>query len=368
MIQKVDTAYFELQGSYYEIGRQMAKLLADKQMQAPPAFRFIEEEIKNALAMINQYCPDLMEELRGYCDESGTTLQDNFYLWLTYLVPRCSSFTLLPEHTVNGHTLLARNYEFSAEMEDFHVYRVAPEGKYAHIGGSLLEFGRSEGINECGLALSMSSCGFPVSNIPEMRAPAIRGLNFCAVLRTVLENCSSVDEALDTLMKLPIGYNLNLILADRKKNIALFETMNGEKAVQRGGRADEPTFLCATNHIAIESFKDRESMGMRNSLVRLETIRKFVKGNDKMTEQQLRDFLLAKYPNGMTCWYYKDFFGTVKSIVMDVDDGRFSICWGGRAENCWEDFYVDKKVGNRNRNITIIHEQGNKEFFEFIPF
>jgi hypothetical protein len=52
---------------------------------------------------------------------------------------------------------------------------------------------------------------------------------------------------------------------------------------------------------------------------------------------------------------------------MDVKEGRFSICWGGRAENGWEDYYVDQKVGNRSREIEVQNEPGMKEFFDFIP-
>ena len=366
-MQKVNTAYYELEGTHYEIGRQMARLLGKEALHGSPLEHISEEELERALALYDTYCPGLTDELRGFSDETGVPIHDNVYTWMTYLIPRCSSIALLPLHTENGHTLLARNYEFSIEQEDFHVYRIAPKGKYAHVGGSLIEFGRSEGINECGLAVSMSSCGFPVSNIPAMRAPAIRGLNFFAVLRTLLENCKDVAEALELVQKMPIAYNINLMMADRKQRLALVETMNGEMAIQTGGGEKEPSFLCATNHIAIESFQDREPMAMRNSLVRYDTLRKFVQSSNQISEQQIKDFLLSKYPEGMTAWYYNDWFGTVKSVVMDVNEGRFSICWGGRAENGWEDYYVEQKKGNCTREIEIVNEPGYKEFFEVIP-
>ncbi len=372
MMQKVKTAYYELEGTHYEIGRQMAALLGKEALHAAPIEHITDKDIDDALALYDTYCPGLMEELRGFSEENGISLRDNLYTWMTYLVPRCSSIALLPQHTENGHTLLARNYEFSIDEEDFHVYRIAPKGKYAHVGGSLIEFGRTEGINECGLAVSMSSCGFPVSNIPAMRAPAIRGLNFFAVLRTLLDNCKDVSEALEMVKRIPIAFNINLIMADRSNCIALVETMNGEMAIRTAGGEKEdsfkePSFLCATNHIAIEAFQDREPMAMRNSLVRYDTLRSFVHSTDKISEPQLKAFLLTKYPEGMTAWYFSDWFGTVKSVVMDVNEGRFSICWGGRAENGWEDFYVNQKLGNHSKEIEVQNEPGNKEFFEFIP-
>lgn len=365
-MQKVKTAYYELKGSHYEIGRQMAKLLGREALHMVPPEQFTKEEVARAFDLFNQYCPGITDELRGFSDETGVPIQENAYTWMTYLIPRCSNLALLPVHTENGHTLIARNYEFGIDEEDFHVYRVAPEGKYAHIGGSLLEFGRSEGINECGLAISMSSCGFPVSNLPFMRAPAIRGLTFYAVLRTLLDQCKDVPEALDKLKNMPIAYNINLVMADRNQNIALVETMNGEMAVQLGGHPGEPTFLSATNHIAIPSFQNRENMAMRNSVVRYDRIQNFVKGTEKLKEQQIKDFLLTKYPDGLTSWFYEDRFGTVKSVVMDVNEGRFSICWGGRADNGWNDYYINKKIGNTTDEISVCPEIGNKEFFELV--
>ncbi|GMQ56246.1 hypothetical protein AN1V17_06390 [Vallitalea sediminicola] len=59
-----------------------------------------------------------------------------------------------------------------------------------------MQFGRSEGINECGLMVGQTSCGMPVGNMEMMRKPAISGLQFWAVIRSLLENCKDVDEAL----------------------------------------------------------------------------------------------------------------------------------------------------------------------------
>jgi hypothetical protein len=106
---------------------------------------------------------------------------------------------------------------------------------------------------------------------------------------------------------------------------------------------------------------------MRNSLVRYNAIKNFIKGTEKISEQQIKDFLLTKYPDGMTAWYYKDYFGTVKSVIMDVTKGSFSICWGGRNENGWDEYHINKKTGNREKEISIIHEQSKKEFFEILP-
>ena len=64
-----------------------------------------------------------------------------------------------------------RNYEFNHEAEDFALIRTNVAGRNTHMGTGVLHFGRDDGFNEHGLAVTMSSCGFPVGPIPYMRAP-----------------------------------------------------------------------------------------------------------------------------------------------------------------------------------------------------
>ena len=49
-----------------------------------------------------------------------------------------------------------------------------------------MQFGRGEGMNECGLAISQSACGRPVNDYQGGK-PKVIGLQFWAVVRTLLE-------------------------------------------------------------------------------------------------------------------------------------------------------------------------------------
>ena len=57
----------------------------------------------------------------------------------------CSHLALLPSKSSNGHPLIARNYEFNDELEDFQLIKTSVEGKYTHMGTSVLSFGREIG-------------------------------------------------------------------------------------------------------------------------------------------------------------------------------------------------------------------------------
>ncbi len=355
--------YFELKGTHYEVGHQLGELLGRKRMVLNKRTVFTEEEFAAAMTLYDAYCPGLCEEMRGYADAVGVKVERLLYAFMTYLRPRCSQIALLPPLTVNGHVILARSYEFAPRMEDRHVFQTEVEGKHAHIGGSVVEFGRSEGMNECGLGVSMSSCGFPVSNLKKMRAPAIPGLQFWAVVRAILENCKDVEAAVEYAKNVPIAYNINLLLADKGGHAALIETLDGRFAMRRIGADSEKKYLHSTNHALIEELIACEPLVMHNSRVRYERIRQFLEAKKSRAEEEVKRLLLTEYPEGLNCHFYQEVFGTIKSVFMDLNEGRFTICWGGLAENGWKDYEIKKTIGNHKETLRLQEAQAPPDFF-----
>ncbi|HOO29073.1 MAG TPA: C45 family autoproteolytic acyltransferase/hydrolase, partial [Lachnospiraceae bacterium] len=336
-----------------------------KMYRPAPAF-FTDEMDKEALQLYQTFCPGIIEELKGFSEESNIPMREMSYEWMTYLVPGCCGICLPGSRMSDGHTRILRSYEFGIEEEDLTVCRTSIPGKYTHIGTTIATFGRGEGINEHGLAVAQSSCGFPVSNLPQMRRPAIKGLQFWAVIRTLLENCKSVDEALEMLKDMPIAYNINLYLADSSGMTALYETMNGAAAFEKSP-GDKKDCLFGTNHIVIKSFQNREPAAMRNSVLRYERIREFLQETGTKTEEECRAFLLKKYPKGPSACYYDEWFGTIRSAVLDTKEKRFSICWFGREENGWEDYFADQELQVCEKEKTLVREKAERGFFEVIP-
>ena len=358
--------YLNFEGTHREIGKQIAEKTGTLPAIGAPAF-FSDEEAGRALRLYDTYCPGLKEELEGYSEESGIRVMDMAFSWMTYLIPGCSGLALPASRMADGRSRLARNYEFNPDLEDLTVVRTKARGKYAHIAGSTATFGRTEGINECGLAVSMSSCGLPVGNMEGMRRPEIRGLQFWAVIRSLLENSRNTEEALQMALIMPIAYNINLYLIDETGDAVLLETMNGQKSYERIARASERNFFCGTNHIVITSFQYMEPVAMRNSVTRLEKLHQFALEHSPCSEGEIRDFLLKEYPAGPTVRYYNEFFGTIKSVVMDPAERRYSICWFGEEKNGWEDFCVSRPLQEKVLEKTLNRGEAGKEFFEIIP-
>lgn len=361
---KQKVGYYELEGTYREIGGKIAAWTRTRPQNYPVPQSFTKREFEEAFRLYDTYCPGIREEVEGFSEGSGIPVEHIAFSWMTYLVPRCCGLILTGKKTNDHHTKLARSYEFDVESEDFRIYRTAPAGKYAHLSGSIADFGRTEGINEKGLAVSMSSCGLPVSNLPYMRAPKIKGLQFWAAIRCLLENCSDVKEALELVMTLPIAYNLNLYLADADGRAALFETFDGEKAFRQIDPEDKKQSLCGTNHILLERLLPQEPFAMKNSIVRQRRLQEFAESKDSLTEKEIREFLLRKYPDGMTSYYYEDGFGTIKSVILDTAEQRYSICWLGQQEHGWTDYFLSQKIENHETELNVITEKAEPSFFE----
>ena len=370
-MNQYNARYVDLKGTHYEIGNKLgrwaAEIPAQKEFfQTFGVNRMNSRDDLFAQELLEKWCPGMNEEICGFADALGIPPLQASYYAMTCLEPRCSQLVLSPGLTKNRHLLLGRNYEFSPMFEDFILARTSVQGKYAHIGTTVSQLGRDEGLNECGLAVSMTSCGFPVGALKKMRKPALRGLQFWAVIRTLLENCQDVVEALAFLDGMPIASNMNLMLVDKTGHAALAETLDGRMAVKQIDLNDGQQYLHATNHALLSEIKPFEPLAMRHSIQRYETIRRYLDYAKDITIEDLKAFLLREYPDGVCCHYYEDFFGTTKSVIMDIDDGKIDLCWGGNMQNGWRSFFVNQPVDESTHPVVMVNKQAEPGLYDFI--
>lgn len=360
-MQTIQTHTLNLVGSSYEIGCCLGKMVAEilplKTAHTSGMAGFDRQKVAEAVQMFDRWCPGLAEELNGFAQVLGASPEQIFFYGMTYLVPRCSQIALLPSLTKDAKPLLARNYEFCHKEEDFCLVKTSVQGKYTHLGTSVLQFGREEGLNEHGLAVTMSSCGFPVGGLPFMRPPKLKGLQFWAVIRALLENCKDTHEALVYLKDMPIAYNLNMILLDKAGNAALVETLDGKSAVKQIGPDSTQQMIHATNHAVLPGLKEIEPQAMPHSVLRYDWIKQRLQAKTGVTKEMLKEMLLSNYPDGLCCHYFEEYFGTTKSLVLSPADGTIELCWGGQAENGWQTYAVFRPLENGSKEIKICLEK-----------
>ena len=158
---------------------------------------------------------------------------------------------------------------------------------------------------------------------------------------------------------------MNLILVDRGKNAALYETLDGHKAYKSIDPSSRDQYLFAANHPLLNEMILRESQAMEHSLVRCQTMEHFLtKKKGGYGQEELKQFLLTPYPGGLSCPFYKDFFGTTKSMVIDPEELTMDLCWGGREENGWRHFSIHEPFCEESRSITICNKPAPPSIFQ----
>lgn len=361
----------DLSGTSYAIGAKLGRIISESTALKLAYTRTLEgfgvNEYQDAVKLFDEWCPGISDEIAGFADALQVHPGQIAYYAMTYLRPRCSQIAVLPAMTALNKPLLARNYEFHHEMEDFVLARTSVTGKYTHMGTSTMSFGRDDGFNEHGLAVTMSACGFPVGAVPFMRAPQLKGLHFWAAIRAVLENCRDVAESLRYLQEMPIASNVNFMLLDKQGNAALFTTLDGRKATKQIDPTSPEQFLWATNHPVLPELIPYEPQAAVHSLRRGEWIAAQLEGASALTGEELKKMLLSPYPNGLNSPYYEDYFGTTKSMIFSPADGIIELCWGGRAENGWQTYDLKHAFADAEIPVQLAMERADNTMFDYLP-
>jgi predicted choloylglycine hydrolase len=358
----------ELIGDNYQVGR----ILAQKVKTVPglsylyqvPKVRFSNSEQQEVFQLFNMFCPGVNEEIAGFSDELGIPAERVNYYSRSYLIPGCSQIIILPKFSEDGNILIGRNYDFSEQWDEMQLFTTRINGRLSHIGSCMALFGRSEGMNEDGLVVSFSSAGTPVSGELQIsKKPTVVGLQFWAIIRALLEQCGTVAETINLLKEIPIACNMNMIIADKFGEAALVGTYDGKMAIKRIGYESEEGFLGATNHVILPELAHCEPIKMHNSLVRYELIKNKLGALSYVGINDMKKLLSEEYPKGLSCSYYDDFFGTLRSLIFMPTNGSVDVCFGSPSINDWYRLYLNDEVKKIEYKVKIKKEKGTIDFF-----
>ncbi|MFH1398811.1 MAG: C45 family peptidase [Candidatus Woesearchaeota archaeon] len=331
--------HFYLKGTDYEAGQAQAEYLKKypQFIKGILAARTPDNQLKKSVELFDQFCPGLNEEIQGFADTLGVKNNQLKFHQYTSLHPSCSQLLVIPSKTQDNHTYAATNYDFTERLADRRVCTTHIKGKHKHIGSSELFFGRNQGMNDHHLTITFSSAGMPVSAaIPYMRKPKVTGLQYWAVVRTLLEQCKTVDQALSLASEMPIAHNVNFIIAD-KKHAALYETYDGHHS----SKNIENSFG-ATNHLLLPELQPLEPTAAMHSIVRYTAIQKLLQ-QPTITKQEIKELFSTRYPNGLCLHYFPWDFGTVYSLLFDITAKTAEICFGPPSVNSWHTFDLTQK-------------------------
>jgi predicted choloylglycine hydrolase len=288
-----------------------------------------------------------------------------YYIETHLRVNHCSYFAVLPALTTNQHLLVGRNYDFNDTMDDLSFFTTRITGTYAHIGSPSLWLGRNDGMNEHGLVVTMSTGGIPVGRRPGMTPPIQTGFMFWALVRTLLDQCRNVDEAVGLIERFPCCGNPILILAGQQGNAAVVEIWGAQHGVKRITATSAEQFFVATNHFTIPTMIPYAPYMMNHSQNRYHTITaRLQQAAPQISPETVRGILSDLYPTGLCAYYYEEFFGTLHSIIFDATAVTAEVCFGSPHVNPWYQFDLRHPGASGPYTATLPLEHAEPEFWE----
>jgi predicted choloylglycine hydrolase len=142
---------------------------------------------------------------------------------------RMLSMWRLPAFTVGcsqavlpgGQPTLVRNYDYDQALFEAVIASTDYSGRRRVIGTSDMLWGLLDGMNDDGLAVSLTFGGRP--DVGE-------GFGIPIVLRYVLETCATVKQAVDALRRIPVSQSYNVAVVDREGDYATVFVGPGQPA------------------------------------------------------------------------------------------------------------------------------------------
>lgn len=234
-------------GSHYDFGYKQGELLKESpilynreiQWATKRKHHFIVNE-EEAIQLFSKFFPNMLSELKGLADALGLTLKDALRefggLYAEYERSGCSILT--------GTNYMIRNYDANPAYYEgrYMIYRPT-DGGYATIGPSMQITGRTDGMNEKGLAM-----GYNFIN----RRGLADGFLCNMIGRMVLETCADVGEAIILLKEIPHRISFSYVLTD-PSGVSYVVEASPRKVIARKA-------TMSTNHFEVLTEENRYRM------------------------------------------------------------------------------------------------------------
>ncbi|WP_350284381.1 C45 family peptidase [uncultured Croceitalea sp.] len=297
-----------LYGDFYNMGFKYGSLLfKSANFQLPEMDVKTKEFGVNCIPELGTYYPEVLEEINGFADGIEEN-PNNVAAFLLSLVAsgfngQCSVFAFKNDDAV----IVGRNYDMPLAFKKFtESSLIAPSDKWAYIGQSDVFIGRSDGINEKGLFTAMSF----------VNGKTVRpGVSFHFIIRKVLENASSTEEAIELIKQAKVSSSNNFIVADAHGHIAVVESAPEQSRIinlTNGHR-----YLHITNQFMNKDMQaiDQGNLDWSKSMERYQGINQQLRTESNVNVKKAKEIL----SDACICLdLKKEKFGTIWSLVANL--------------------------------------------------
>jgi len=206
---------------------------------------------------------------RGEDDDYSDILFSNAYQDLE--IAACSAFAAWGEATVDGELYVGRNLDHGAmlelaETQYLGIYK--PDEGYPFAVHNYPSFvGTMSGMNEPGLTLTSNYSMAKRSEI------TIDGLPYMLMMRHVLQNAATIEEALEIIKNTPRTIGLTLLLTDARTPEAVVVELTADRVQVR----EQESYIYAANRFLHPEMIEFQSTGWLASALREERFEELIR-------------------------------------------------------------------------------------------
>jgi len=256
---------------------------------------------KTALAALMQYMPEMRPTHDRLC--SLVEAEDMASAFLTGFQPPAYFSACSQVVSTLDEVQLVRNYDYHADRFEANLLMTAWNGKKV-IASSDCLVGVLDGMNNDGLALSLTFGG---------RKTLGFGFGIPFILRYILEFCSTVDEAVEVLLRVPSHMAYNVTITDKTGQVKTVQL-----APDKSAHVSDRAF--ATNHQ--EAIEWKENADFNRTMERAIHIEGLLR-TEQTGEELTREFLKAPLYNTR----YSEGLGTLYTAVYRPQKGEVQLHW-----------------------------------------
>ncbi len=271
-----DASLYELLGMHFELTPEYI----DK------VFRVVE-------GIIGEVHPALLSEIRGFAEGVG----EDYRRFLVF-TSNFGNDTGCTQFYKDGH--LARNYDDAPSSVENEFLLISPEGSFRSFGASAGYVERLDGINERGLAVSLTfGAGYPAKEF---------GIGAAMLQKIMLDKAENVNQALEIFTKAPYVTPNNIMLADASGRALIIESSAGKHRIRQA----DGLLVCANSYQDPE-MKDQQKLKNPTTAWREKQVER--SKNSLSNEEAMMDLLTSDFPNGLFEPYFTDGLGTLWSVI-----------------------------------------------------
>lgn len=330
-----------LKGIHYDMGRHYGEVLVKSGVDLSSVIEIPQNQIifgMECLPIYEQYLPNIMQEVRGLADGLGQQYEHvACWLFALYCFESDHGCSVFAVHS-GDHTYFGRNMDMFPEYKKTsESVLYMPANKNVFLAHSTAMISVEDGLNEYGLAAALTFL------LPKNVKP---GINGGFLVRLILEECRTAEEAIKLLHSLPISSSHNIVIADRQGEMFVAECTAERVSIRHCEK-----YATAANHFIDPGMQqyNAEDENWYQTHDRLKTMETALSG-ENMTFEECKELLSGR--RGFLCQYEKKLhFETIWSAVYDLNSLYNEICEGSPAKSAFRpDTRLEWGINKAKRN------------------